>query len=253
MKKEYYQNLDMNIFIYTRTISKNIQPLFSDKLNACEKVITLIEDDAVISDEKAVAEKLNNYFDDIMENLDIEPFIETTDCEINVIEDKNAIKYKKHPSILKIKEHVTLTTNFYFSKPTSEFLSDHLERKPTVENDIPTKNLIDTKEIAIQYFSNIYHKSFVNQICPNIIKIADVIPTHKKFERTSKKNYHPISLLPSVSKIYKRDMYNQILIYVENHLSPYLFGIRKGHSTKQCLNIMLENWLWTVKVLLVQY
>ena len=50
------------------------------------------------------------------------------------------------------------------------------------------------------------------------------------------------SLLPSISKVYERDMYNPILIYIENHLSPYLFGFRKGHSTEQCLNIMLENW-----------
>ena len=37
-------------------------------------------------------------------------------------------------------------------------------------------------------------------------------------------------------------MYNQILTYVEKYLSPYLFGFRKGHSTEQCLNIMLERW-----------
>ena len=37
-------------------------------------------------------------------------------------------------------------------------------------------------------------------------------------------------------------MYNQILVYMEKHISPYLFAFRKGHSTEQCLNIMLENW-----------
>ena len=37
-------------------------------------------------------------------------------------------------------------------------------------------------------------------------------------------------------------MYNQIKCYMENYLSPYLFGFRKAHSTEQCLNTMLENW-----------
>ena len=37
-------------------------------------------------------------------------------------------------------------------------------------------------------------------------------------------------------------MYNQIKWYMENHLSPYLFGFRKAHSPEQCLNTMLENW-----------
>ena len=29
---------------------------------------------------------------------------------------------------------------------------------------------------------------------------------------------------------------------MEIHLSPYLFGFRKGHSTEKCLNTMLETW-----------
>ena len=37
-------------------------------------------------------------------------------------------------------------------------------------------------------------------------------------------------------------MYNQIIIYIEKYLSPYLFGFRKGHSTEQCLNVMIESW-----------
>ena len=35
---------------------------------------------------------------------------------------------------------------------------------------------------------------------------------------------------------------NQIIDYIENYLSPYLFGFRQGHSTEQCLGIMLEEW-----------
>ena len=56
------------------------------------------------------------------------------------------------------------------------------------------------------------------------------------------KNYRPVSLLPIVSKLFERNMYNQILAYIDTFLSPYLFGFRKGHSTEQCLIIMLEAW-----------
>ena len=37
-------------------------------------------------------------------------------------------------------------------------------------------------------------------------------------------------------------MYNQILTYIDKNISPYLFGFRKGHSTEQCLNVMIERW-----------
>ena len=209
--------------------------------------IILNEDDSIISDKKAVAEKFNNYFIEVIENLDIEHFNGNICNENNVSTNENdeietiIAKYENHPSILKIKENINVTNEFIFIKPTSESLGDHLisldPRKSAVENDIPTKILIETKDIIGEYLTNIYHKSIENQSFPLSLKMADVIPAHKHLERS---NYRPISLLPSVSKLYERDMYNQILNYMETHLSPYLFGFRKGHSSEQCLNIMLE-------------
>ena len=57
-----------------------------------------------------------------------------------------------------------------------------------------------------------------------------------------KKNYRPVSLLPILSKLYERKMYDSIFSYIEKFLSPYLFGYRKGHSTQQCLLVMIETW-----------
>ena len=37
-------------------------------------------------------------------------------------------------------------------------------------------------------------------------------------------------------------MYKQISSFVDNFLSPYLFGFRKCHRTEQCLIKMLETW-----------
>ena len=72
--------------------------------------------------------------------------------------------------------------------------------------------------------------------------MADVLPIHKKDEKTLAKNYRPVSLIPVVSKLFERNMYKEIFEFIENSLSPYLFGFRKGHSTEQCLVVMLETW-----------
>ena len=72
--------------------------------------------------------------------------------------------------------------------------------------------------------------------------MADVIPIHKKDETTLLKNYRPVSLIPVVSKLFERDMYNQLLTYIDKLMPPCLFGYRKGHSTEQCLTVMLEIW-----------
>ena len=74
------------------------------------------------------------------------------------------------------------------------------------------------------------------------MKTADVTPIHKDKEKDNKKNYRPVSLTPILSKVFEKDMYEQISDYVEKFLSPYLFGYRKGHSTEQCLMTMIEMW-----------
>ena len=56
------------------------------------------------------------------------------------------------------------------------------------------------------------------------------------------KNYRPISLLPVVSKLFEKNMYDQIITYIDGFLSPYIFGYRKGHSAEQCLTVTLEQW-----------
>ena len=37
-------------------------------------------------------------------------------------------------------------------------------------------------------------------------------------------------------------MYDQIYIYIDKYLSPYLCGFRRGFSTQHCLTVMLERW-----------
>ena len=180
VKKEYYTNLNLNIFKDNKTFWKYIRPLFSDKQKVRQRNIILIEVKTVISENSAVAEKLNNYFIDVTENLEIEHYNEIMDNEyIGSNNGRKGIetiitKYKNHPSILKIKEHIKLTERFTFSKPTPNDLDVHLisldPKKTAVENDIPTKILIHTKEIANEFLTNIYHKCIDNQIFPLSLK-----------------------------------------------------------------------------------
>ena len=64
------------------------------------------------------------------------------------------------------------------------------------------------------------------------LKYANVAPVFKKDDSTNKKNYRPISILPSISKIYERILFQQISSYVSSILSPYLYGFRKGYKAQ---------------------
>ena len=50
------------------------------------------------------------------------------------------------------------------------------------------------------------------------------------------------TLLPLISKLYEKVLYQQIEDFANNFLSPKLCGFRKGHSTQHALLNLLKNW-----------
>ena len=85
-----------------------------------------------------------------------------------------------------------------------------------------------------------YNKCVAECNFPNPMKLADITPAHKKDDKTQKENYRPVSILSSISKIFERLIYEGINLYMNDFLSPFLCGFRKGYSTQNCLMVMLE-------------
>ena len=156
---------------------------------------------------------------------------------------ENIVKqYSKYQGIIKL--NVTIEETFSF-KNINELENDIKAlnpKKASVKDDITKKMLIETNDISSVFLTKVYNVSKDDLIFPDTLKNADVVPIHKKEEKTKKENYRPVSLLPIVSKLFEREVYNQILAYIEKYLALYLFGFRKGHSTEQCINVMVERW-----------
>ena len=245
-KKLYYNNLDMKSFTDNKKFWKTVKPLFSDKHFTSNK-ITLLESDEIISEEADVAKKFNDYFSNVVKNLEIEGF-ETEYCFSPDLDSISNIieKFKYHPSILKIKENVQVEAKFHFTYINeSEMMKqiNSLEKnKPTTFNNIPTRILVENSDIISPFITDIYNESSSKSEFPNSLKLADLTPVHKKDERIMKENYRPVSILPPISKIFERNMQGQIEAYIDKYLSPFLFGFRRGFSTQQCLLVMLEKW-----------
>ena len=74
------------------------------------------------------------------------------------------------------------------------------------------------------------------------LKEADIVPVHKKKSKLSKESYGPISILPNISKVYERCLYDQMSAFFEKIFSKYQCGFRKGYSAQHCLLVMIEKW-----------
>ena len=78
------------------------------------------------------------------------------------------------------------------------------------------------------------------------LKLDDVTPVYKNGDATDKKNYRPVSVLPTVSKVFERILLRQISNYIDNLLRPYLCGYRKGFNPQHALLTLLEKWRITL-------
>ena len=92
---------------------------------------------------------------------------------------------------------------------------------------------------AIKYetskaITHIINQSLHTGIFPDKLKLAKVIPVFKKGDRTKLDNYRPISILPAISKIFERVIFDQLYIHFTHNNLFYesQYGFKKKHSTE---------------------
>ena len=113
-------------------------------------------------------------------------------------------------------------------------------RKASGADGIPANILKETVDILKSPLTQLFNVTVENQHFPNDLKYANVTPLHKKEENIDKKNYWPISILPSTSKIFERLIFKQMTDFVENKISEYLCGFRKGYNTQHALMRLID-------------
>ena len=90
----------------------------------------------------------------------------------------------------------------------------------------------------------IFNHAIISSHFPSEWKLARLLPLFKKGPRNLAENYRPISILPSISKLMERIMYDQLYEYLNENslLSDHQFGFRKFHSTASALLDCTNSW-----------
>ena len=115
-------------------------------------------------------------------------------------------------------------------------------KKAYQEHDIPVKLIKSNKNLFSHFIYHNFKNSLFSSNFPSNLKAAGILPTHKKEDKSDNEYYRPISILPTLSKIYERCMYDQMCKYFDQILSKYQCGFRQGYNTQHCLLIMVEKW-----------
>ena len=78
-------------------------------------------------------------------------------------------------------------------------------------------------------------------IFPENMKLSDVSPIYKKLDNLMKRNYRPVIVLTTLSKLYESTMNDQLLCHFVSILNDLLNAFRKGHSSQTLLVKCIED------------
>ena len=176
-------------------------------------------DDIPINDSKEIANHFNKYF------IEIGPRLAR---EIPHITDMQFHDYLGYPP----------NCNLIFQNITeSEVLKviDSLKPKTSYGIDSISNKLLKLIKLEIiEPLTLIINQTLDTGSFPNKLKISKVQPVYKKGDIHSLENYRPISLLPSVSKVFEKIIHNQLFNhFTQNNLFiDNQYGFRRNHSTE---------------------
>ena len=71
-----------------------------------------------------------------------------------------------------------------------------------------------TYQILTDYINDAINKG----VFPDSLKITNNTPAHKKDKPTDKEKYRPVNVLPLLSKVFERLLYDQLSEYLEKYL-----------------------------------
>ena len=223
-KESYYNKLFTKNMKDTKATWKLINKMCTNSTKK-SSIANISVDNSVYDEPSDIAEQFNRFFVNIAENLS--------------------------------RELPTTNESPYTHIKTNEFNISSFN--PITPDEISqiicslkiTKQNID--HISVEMFKK-YHTCFLPVLCdifnlcldtgtfPNCFKHATVIPIPKKGDPSNMSNYRPIAILPFMSKIIERCIYNRLTEFASlyNILSPYQFGFRKGHSTQDAIFLLTE-------------
>ena len=110
---------------------------------------------------------------------------------------------------------------------------------------IPNRLLKEANNLISPSLCEIFNCAIETKTYPDDLNIAKTTPLFKTDDKEDMNNYKPISVIPTVARVFERLVYNQIYKYLTNNnlLSNKQYGFRSLHSTALALSESTNQWL----------
>ena len=202
------------------------------KQNGC---IVLKDNERIIRDKREVAEILNNFFTSFGE----------TEQSISGV--------RFTPNLSHIQQNFIRKHSFSLKKTNPGEVKEVMLKvktdKATGQDNIPPRAIKESAEILCYPFSVLYIYFFLfffhileNSRITQQWKLGVVSLVFKKDCCLTKSNYRPITILPSLSKIFETLIHSRISHYFDDIFHEHVFTYRKNHGPDTALLSITEQW-----------
>ena len=175
----------------------------------------------LVTDTKLVTNEFNNFFSNIAAKIDSK-IIKTETTFHDTLNNPN-------PN--------TLFLSPTCKKEVGDIIKKFKMGKASGPNSIHTNILQTYREVLSDPLCKLINLSFSNGTFPDLYKIAQIIPVHKKNDKLNCNNFRPISLLSNIGKIIEKLVHIRTYSFLEQNkcLYKHQFGFRCNHSTNHAL------------------
>ena len=170
----------------------------------------------IITSRRSICSEFNNYFVNVADKLNKSKY--------TTIQPHDFKQFLSNPS----------SSSIFLSSITSAEIIDIINKLDSRKsNNISPKLLKALSSSFSNALSYLFNSCMLSGIFPDELKIAKVIPLYKSGSSNLVFNYRPISILPTLSKIFEKLIHSRIYQFLEENQVIYncQFGFRQSHST----------------------
>ena len=193
---------------------------FTNKHSKAVPDIMLSENGELILKNKKIANTFNDHFRSIVVNLDLDHWEDHSVSPTKGVDriDNIIKRYKNHPSIKNIKAKCNSVRIFSFQPISVDDVKTvirDLKNNKSAGGEIQIQ-ILKESEFTFGILTNCINKSIETGCFPDSLKVKNITVIFKKDDLLDKANFRPVSILPLISKVYERLIYNQLLEYRES-------------------------------------
>ena len=212
------------------------RPFLHSKKSKQANDIVLQEDGQLVKDKRTLAQLFNSYF------------VHVADIAPEVNERSFGTDFSLHPSIKTILHNKNQDESFEFNfccvdrDQVEKLMLNIKSRKSCGHDQISSRLIKDSAPILAESIAKIINSSITLGQYPTSWKMGQVTPLLKKDSEFNKKNYRPVSILPSFNNVFEKILANQFEDFYENILSDHISAYRKNYSCETSLLKLTEDW-----------